>query len=496
MPDRGGSGKTFAITEGCGKLLERGGGFPLPQKTVRHTTKWGSKYTTKGLHLKKKTQRWLRERVGTSHAMDAWVLPQPHFSLCHISACFAAGSRYDRVNGTAHMLEHLIFRGTRRFPTMQALSSAFEVLASDFNAVTTRHSTTYEIDCLPEVVPQVLALLAQALCEPRLVGIAAERDIVLEEILSDFDDSGRLINAEELAWGHLFEGMLALPVAGTPNSVAQLSKADVVDFYQRNYVAQNLRMVVTGHCDGAGVIAELSKAFGAIRDGDVSTCDRFAVTCSPVKRRELIVRRHDLGPQVDISFIAALGRLDEEKLAILELLVRLIDDGLSSRARRSLVSEQALVYDVEASLSETLEGSTFSMRLSCRKTRVERVIVELFRVLSGVVDNIPCGEEWDKIRRRVDVDQALFVDSPSSMAAWIHYCCLFGHSHDLSERAARFRQVKPQSLADLMDDILNQCRQRWAIVGLISHSKADKIAAKLSTLCAEEVTLTWLGDDE
>ena len=56
------------------------------------------------------------------------VVPLPHLHQAHLSCVFNVGSRYEEpeLNGISHFLEHMMFRGTRRLPSLTAISAAFD----------------------------------------------------------------------------------------------------------------------------------------------------------------------------------------------------------------------------------------------------------------------------------------------------------------------------------------------------------------------------------
>ncbi|KAH9313198.1 hypothetical protein KI387_028233, partial [Taxus chinensis] len=96
-----------------------------------------------------------------------------------------AGSRFetDETNGTAHFLEHMIFKGTKR-RSVRALEEEIENMGGHLNAYTSREQTTYYAKVLKKDVPNALDILADILqnscfAEDR---IARERDVILREM--------------------------------------------------------------------------------------------------------------------------------------------------------------------------------------------------------------------------------------------------------------------------------------------------------------------------
>ena len=98
---------------------------------------------------------------------------QPSVHRVSIMLNISAGCIDERVWGTAHMLEHLMFRGTRKYPSFGAISEAFEQVGADFNAFTAREVTSFDINLPRESVANALMLLGDVMMHAKLTGIVS-----------------------------------------------------------------------------------------------------------------------------------------------------------------------------------------------------------------------------------------------------------------------------------------------------------------------------------
>src|SRR5436305_758093 len=99
------------------------------------------------------------------------AVEMPHVHSVSLVAYVRAGSRYETpaTNGVSHFLEHMFFRGTRRYPSTYDLAHQIESLGAVFNATTTRDMAYYFTEVAPRHLEHVHA-------------VEIEREVVLEEM--------------------------------------------------------------------------------------------------------------------------------------------------------------------------------------------------------------------------------------------------------------------------------------------------------------------------
>src|SRR6187401_1700681 len=92
----------------------------------------------------------------------------PHLHTAALVVYAKVGSRYEsaRDNGLSHFLEHMLFRGTQRYPNSYALNFAIEELGGTLYAETGRDYSLYQISLDPELMAQGMALFGEIFAAP------------------------------------------------------------------------------------------------------------------------------------------------------------------------------------------------------------------------------------------------------------------------------------------------------------------------------------------
>ncbi len=165
------------------------------------------------------------------------------------------------MEGAAHFIEHLVFKGTERF-TVGEVAGRIEALGGDLNAWTGFDETVLHATVLGENAPGALEVLAQMMRHATFDAdeLKREREVVIEEIRGGADDVGIVVG--EALYAAAWPGdPYGRSIIGTAASVKGLKRGDLLDFYHRHYVPSNACICVAGRFDEAAVTAAIHREF-------------------------------------------------------------------------------------------------------------------------------------------------------------------------------------------------------------------------------------------
>lgn len=163
----------------------------------------------------------------------------PYAQTATVGVWIDAGSRYEskETNGTAHFLEHLAFKGTKKRSVKQ-LEVEVENMGGHLNAYTSREHTCYYAKVSKESVGQAVDILADILQNSRLdeQSIERERSVILREMQEVNGDPA------ELVFDHLHatafqKSSLGRTILGPTENVKRIGKADIEGYIRAHYTA-------------------------------------------------------------------------------------------------------------------------------------------------------------------------------------------------------------------------------------------------------------------
>lgn len=245
--------------------------------------------------------------------------------------------------GVSHMLEHMVFKGTRN-RTARDIALALEVLGGSLDAYTAREHTSFQARVLDEHLPQAADVIADLMFRPmlRAADLSLERKVVLEEISMVDDTPDDLVFElhNEALWGAHPYGYSIL---GTRDTVSSLSVGDLRDLHERAYHPEHIVVSVSGNVDHDRLLDTLQQTgWEDVPRGDTPA----AATQAPVARPPATVHVERDTTQTHLVFGApAVSHSDPRRYAM-SLVSMLLGGGMSSRLFQRVREELGLAYAV------------------------------------------------------------------------------------------------------------------------------------------------------
>ena len=245
--------------------------------------------------------------------------------------------------GVSHMLEHMVFKGTRN-RTAKDIALALEVLGGSLDAYTAREHTSFQARVLDEHLPQAADVVADLIFRPalRAADLSLERKVVLEEISMVDDTPDDLVfelHNEALWGGHPY----GYSILGTRDTVSSLSVRDLRDLHERAYHPEHIVVAVSGNVDHDHLLETLEQTGWAdVARGDTPA----AATQVPVARPPRTVHVERDTTQTHLVFGAPAVSHGDPRRYAMSLVSMLLGGGMSSRLFQRVREELGLAYSV------------------------------------------------------------------------------------------------------------------------------------------------------
>jgi predicted Zn-dependent peptidase len=168
------------------------------------------------------------------------------------------GSRDEtrEVSGVSHFLEHMMFKGThRRSP--EDVNREFDEIGARYNAFTSEEATVYYGNVIPQFQDRLLDLLSDMM-RPALrdEDFDMEKNVILEEIAM-YQDKPHFVVFDLARDTYYRNHPLGASILGSPDSIKQLSREQMHNYFTSRYAANNLTLVLTGKYDWDAAVAQI-----------------------------------------------------------------------------------------------------------------------------------------------------------------------------------------------------------------------------------------------
>jgi len=422
--------------------------------------------------LRKPPYRVARARL--SNGLPLLTIVTPHLHSATICLYVRAGSRYERpeTNGLSHFLEHMLFRGSGRYPSSFLLNLAIEQLGGTLYAETGRDYSLYQISLHPKQVGRGMDILGDLFATPAFHDIDLERKIIVEEILEDLDDRGRNVNVDDqsrrLAWG---DHPLGFSIIGPMRNVRRFSLADVRAHFRRFYGAANMVLTVAGPLDARAVRRQASAAFTRVHRG--SRRSPQPPRPNGVGPRFRAIHNESAQTQVHVLF-HALPETDPGYSA-LRALVRVLDDGMSTRLHYQICDQKGLAYSVAGSLHSYHDSALLEVDAACAHAKLPALVTETLAMLGRFRDELVGEDELEKAKLRFVADVESSYDDLDGLCGWFGGTELFTRADPQEKRARALARVRPEDIRDVARRVLRPDRLTVTVVGALSPKLSRRV---------------------
>jgi predicted Zn-dependent peptidase len=329
----------------------------------------------------------------------------------------------DAINGMAHFLEHMIFKGTPRLSGGD-FERFVEERGAITNAATSQDYTHYYITTAPADFRDLAPLQTDVLLNASIPDAAfePERNVVLEEIRRSQDNPQRRLYQQmaQIAFPSL---PYKRPILGPAEVVANLTPQQMRDFHQQWYQPQAMTAVAVGNLPVEELIDTMVEEFsgvdvpaaGSTGNQDLSPEPPF----SDIERQELTDSSLQQARLVMVWRVPGLNQISQTYA--LDVLASILGQGRTSRLVQSLREQQGLVSRIVAgNLSHRHQG-IFYISAQLPEENLEMVEAEIKRHLSQLQQELVSDGEMTRVRTQVANRYIFGNETPSDRANMYGY---------------------------------------------------------------------------
>lgn len=356
-------------------------------------------------------------RATLSSGLTAVVVRVPGLHRAVLNAHLRTGPAFERDEdaGLSHFLEHMLYRGTPSLPSAHAQADAFESLGGSLAATTYVDHGAMALAVPPRVVDQALPLFADVFQHPLFGGLEIEKGIVRQEMLEGLDEDEELVDSDELVRGLCFgQSGFGRPIVGTLEHLDGFDRSALERHHDTLYVGRNAVLCIAGSVDPERVLRQVEDLFAALPPGARPDSQPIPDQDGP---RFRYVENPGSQTELRVAFRAP-AELDPLEPAT-DLLLRVLDDGMSTRLYHRICDELGLCYDVSAGYEAYVKGGIFDLAAETAHERALEVLQELLQLTRELAADGPTESELDKIKARLVWHFDSMLDDPVELGSFL-----------------------------------------------------------------------------
>ena len=374
----------------------------------------------------------------------------PDVRSVSFAAWLTRGSRHESAarSGIAHFIEHMLFKGTAT-RSAEDIAQEIDSLGGQLDAFTAKECASYYVKVLDEHLPRAVDVLTDLLLRPAFDAgdIEREKKVVLEEIKMVEDTPDDLVH--ELFTQRFWSGHpLGRPILGVPETVADLDRDTLCEYFGRVYSAKNLVLAAAGHVDHAAVRDLVAETFGALP----SSAEQVE-TSAPTATPGLAVRDKAL-EQCHICLGTSGYPHQHEDRYVCYVMNVVLGGSMSSRLFQNIREKRGLAYAVSSGLVSYRDGGAVSIYAGCDTDAVCEVIDLVVAELQTLRDHPIESAELQRAKDHLRGSLVLGLESTSSrMSQMARQEMYFGRQFTLDETLQGVERVSSDDVQRVARDL-------------------------------------------
>jgi predicted Zn-dependent peptidase len=385
------------------------------------------------------------------------------------------GTRHEprAINGVAHLLEHMAFKGTERRSALK-IAEEIEAVGGHLNAYTSREQTAFYAKLLKEDVALGVDVLADILQHSVFdeAELQRERAVVLQEIGQAHDTPDDIV-FDHLQLAAFPDQALGRPVLGSAEIVSALTRDDVRGYMKGHYGGANMVLAAAGRLDHDRIADLAAHAFDALPADRTATTD-LARYGGGDKREE-----RDL-EQVHLTLGFDGIAYDDPDYYAMAVFSTLFGGGMSSRLFQEIREKRGLVYSIYSFSASYRDGGLFGVYAGTG----EKEIGELIPVMCAEFHRAAAAIDVEEVRRaRAQLKASLLMSLESTSARTeqiANHLLIYGRVLPTDELVRRVEAVDEAAVRRVVKRLM-ATRPSLAAVGPLGRLESlDAIAARLA----------------
>lgn len=327
-----------------------------------------------------------------SNGLRVIIVPNDSKQVVTTLAMFGVGSRYEDESeaGISHILEHMFFKGTKKFPNSLLVSEYMEEIGGEYNAFTSKEYTGYYTKTASKYLENSIDFISEILVNSLFdaTELDKEKGVILQE-LDMYEDMPMEVVGNRFERALFCNNSLGRDIIGYKNSIQATTSEGLIDYKNRFYTSNNCTIVIVGNVGAfsdSDILKLLENKFlfvpGTLPSYEsVLSCDKPALSLTNKKTEQ----SHLVVGFPGVSF-------DSEDKFKLKMLSVILGGIASSRMFTEIREKRGLAYSVRSSTSNYGDTGSLETYAGVPHSKVAEVIESILFEYDRIKSDLKDGE--------------------------------------------------------------------------------------------------------
>ena len=341
-----------------------------------------------------------------SNSITVVMERMPYLKSAAFGVWIRAGSANedDSNNGIAHMIEHMLFKGTTN-RTARQIADEMAKIGGNINAFTSKECTSYYATTLSEHLPIAIDIISDMLTN----SLIEEKGVIIEEI-DMYDDSPEDLVHEQLQQRVWKDHPLGFMISGTKKVVRKVGREQILNFMDTYYVGENIIISVAGNFNEEEILKLLEKSFGTIKEKNGKENDLLG---KPNYHRVICQRDKEI-EQMHLNIAFDCISYQSEERFTLSVLNSILGGSVNSRLFQKIREDSGLTYSIYSYGSSYRDTGLLHIYAAMNPSQTPTVVKKIRQIVSDMKKKGVSAEELAMTKEQIKTELILGSESAKS----------------------------------------------------------------------------------
>ena len=383
---------------------------------------------------------------------------------------FRVGSRNesDEIAGISHLFEHMLFKGTKNYPSAREVAEQVEAVGGIFNAFTDREVTGYWCKMPRRHYQRGLKIISDMVIQPLLEKAELEREkgVVFEEIraYNDSPSSRADLLLTPIVWR---DHPLGRDIAGSVESVTAVSRDDMQGYLDTHYVASNMVVAVTGNVNHQDIADQVAQLMGDFRQATPPAPLEFQ---NSIAGPRVNAEKRSI-EQVRLSMGLLVPSMNSTERYPLSILSTVLGESMGSRLFAEVREKRGLAYDIHSGVHYLTDTGVFEVECGIPPAKVKDALQVIVDQLALIRDEEITDKEYTQALDLIEGRTALRMEETRAVAQFVGMQeTLRGEIISPEQILANLKQVSKEQIKAVARKYFTPDNTALALVGAVDDT--------------------------
>ena len=393
------------------------------------------------------------------------TVPSKNTKTAAVFVLVGTGSKYEtkEINGISHFLEHMFFKGTKKYPSTLKLIEPLDKIGGQYNAFTSEEYTGYWAKVDASHFDLALNWVSDIYLNSKIKQeeINRERGTILQELNMKLDTPMNYIGD---LWMNLLYGdqPAGWRVIGEEETIKSVQRAQFIKYLKNHYSSRNTVVAVAGNIDRNEAANKIAKCFGKINSKEVR--GKLPVVEKQDKPQSLIHYKKTDQTHLHLG-VRGYDIFHPDKY-VLNLLGVILGGNMSSRLHISVRERQGLAYYIRTGVDADTDTGFLSTWAGVDNRKIERAIKTILDEYKKIVSVKISQAELRKAKDYIKGSSLIGMESSDERASFFAFQeLLTGKILTLEQKFAKIEVVTADDIQRVARDVFRPEKLNLALIG-------------------------------